>query len=53
MDKKTFKIEKIMKEFKNRKLKSGSKHGPIVKSRAQAIAIALGEQKKINQKSKK
>ena len=37
------KIEKVMKEFKKGKLHSGSKKGPKVKSRKQAIAIALSE----------
>ena len=32
-----------MKEFKEGKLHSGSKKGPKVKSRKQAIAIALSE----------
>lgn len=40
------KIKKVMSEFKEKKLHSGSKKGPIVKSRPQAIAIALSEQKK-------
>lgn len=31
-----------MKESKDKKLRSGSKKGPKVKSRKQAIAIALG-----------
>jgi len=35
-----------MHEFKEGKLHSGSKHGPMVKSHAQAIAIALSEQRK-------
>jgi len=37
------KMHRIMKEFKTGKLRSGSKHGPKVKSRAQAIAIGLSE----------
>jgi len=37
------KIAKVMREFKKGKLNSGSKKGPKVKSRAQAIAIALSE----------
>lgn len=32
-----------MHKFKAGSLHSGSKHGPVVKSRAQAIAIALHE----------
>jgi hypothetical protein len=35
------KIETIMHEFKGKKLHSGSKKGPIVKNRKQAIAISL------------
>lgn len=37
------KVEKVMREYKHGKLHSGSKKGPQVKSRAQAIAIALNE----------
>lgn len=37
------KVHKVMKEFKEHKLHSGSKHGPIVTNRKQAIAIALAE----------
>lgn len=37
------KVEKVMKEYKEGTLHSGSKKGPIVKSREQAIAIALSE----------
>ena len=36
------KVGKVMKEFKQGKLHSGKK-GPVVKSRKQAIAIALSE----------
>jgi hypothetical protein len=36
------KVEKVMREFKSGKLHSGKK-GPVVKSRKQAIAIALSE----------
>lgn len=32
-----------MKEFKKGDLHSGSKKGPVVKSRKQAVAIALSE----------
>jgi len=35
------KVKKVMGEFKRGKLKSGSKKGPEVNSRRQAIAIAL------------
>jgi hypothetical protein len=37
------KVHKVMKEFKEGKLHSGSKKGPKVKSRQQAIAIAMSE----------
>jgi len=37
------KIRKVMHEFKTGTLHSGSKHGPLVKSRKQAVAIALSE----------
>jgi len=37
------KVHKVMDEFKHHKLHSGSKHGPIVTNRKQAIAIALAE----------
>jgi hypothetical protein len=37
------KVSKVMKEFKGGKLHSGSKKGPVVKSRKQAVAIALSE----------
>jgi hypothetical protein len=40
------KIRKTMGEFKKGKLRSGSKKGPKVKSRAQAVAIALSQAKK-------
>jgi hypothetical protein len=39
------KVEKVMNEFKKGKLHSGSKKGPIVKSKKQAIAIALSEER--------
>lgn len=37
------KVQKVMHEFKEGTLKSGSKKGPKVKKRAQAVAIALSE----------
>jgi hypothetical protein len=40
------KVEKVMKEYKEEKLHSGKKgpgKGPIVKSKKQAIAIAMSE----------
>lgn len=44
--KKKKKVEKVMKEYKEGKLHSGSKEGPKVKSRKQAVAIALSEARK-------
>jgi hypothetical protein len=43
------KARKVMHEFKTGSLHSG-KGGPVVKSRKQAIAIALSEQSKANKK---
>lgn len=37
------KIEKVMKEFSEGKLHSGSKKGPIVTNPKQGIAIAMSE----------
>ena len=37
------KVGKVMREFKEGKLHSGSKKGPKVKNKKQAIAIALSE----------
>jgi hypothetical protein len=42
------KIKKVMTEFKDKELHSGSKKGPKVKSRKQAVAIALSEARKGN-----
>jgi len=42
-----------MREAKAGKLHSGSKKGPIVKSKSQAIAIALSEQRKADKGKKK
>lgn len=44
------KVEKVMKEFKAGTLHSGSKKGPVVKGRKQAIAIALSEARKAKKK---
>ena len=40
------KVEKVMREYKEGKLHSGSKKGPKVKNPKQAIAIALSEARK-------
>lgn len=46
MHEKSPKIHKVMHEFKHGELHSGSKHGPKVESRKQAVAIAISEAKK-------
>lgn len=46
MAKKQAKIKKVMREFKGGKLHSGSKKGPMVTNRKQAVAIALSEARK-------
>jgi hypothetical protein len=38
--------DKVLSKFKAGKLHSGSKSGPTVKSRKQAVAIMLSEKKK-------
>jgi ribosomal protein L21E len=53
--KKAAKVAKVMREYKKGELHSGKK-GPVVKSRKQAVAIALSEagmSKKKTTKSKK
>lgn len=47
------KITKVMREFKDNELHSGSKTGPKVTKRDQAIAIALSEAKKLKKKKNK
>ena len=44
------KIAKVMREYKEGKLHSGSKKGPVVKSEKQAMAIALSEARKAGAK---
>jgi hypothetical protein len=39
-------FDKTLKEWKSGDLHSGSKHGPVVKSQKQAVAIGLSEQRK-------
>lgn len=41
------KVGKVMREFKEGKLHSGSKEGPVVKNPKQAMAIALSEARKM------
>lgn len=47
------KVHKVMKEFKTGTLHTGSKKGPKVTSRKQAIAIALSEAGKAKKSKKK
>lgn len=44
------KVEKVMGEFKEGKLHSGSKKGPEVTNPKQAIAIAISESKRKKKK---
>ena len=41
------KVEAVMREYEKGKLHSGSKHGPVVTSRKQALAIGYSEARKI------
>lgn len=52
-EKKENKIKTVMKEYKEGDLRSGSKKGPKVKGRKQAVAIALSEARKSGAKKKK
>jgi uncharacterized protein DUF6496 len=47
------KVAKVMREYESDKLHSGSKKGPLVKSRAQAQAIAMSKAGKSKKKKKK
>ena len=40
------KVKKVMKEYSQGKLHSGSKKGPKVTNKKQAVAIAISEKKK-------
>jgi len=40
------KVKKVMHEFSEGELHAGSKKGPVVKDKKQAIAIALSEKKR-------
>ena len=44
------KMEKTMHEFKHGELHSGSKTGPLVEDRAQAIAIGLNQKRRAAKK---
>ena len=44
------KVTKVMKEWKTGELHSGSKKGPVVTSKKQAIAIAMSEAKMAKKK---
>ena len=44
------KVAKVMREYKEGKLHSGSKKGPVVKNEKQAVAIALSEARKAGAK---
>lgn len=46
MKKKEGKVGKVIEEYSEGKLHSGSKKGPVVGSRKQAIAIGLSEARK-------
>ena len=46
------KVSTVMREYEHGTLKSGSKKGPVVKSRKQAVAIALNEKRRIQRKKK-
>lgn len=51
--KKPAKIGKVMGEYKAGELHSGSKSGPVVTSRKQAVAIAMSEAGMSKKKPKK
>lgn len=46
------KVEKVMHEYGEGSLHSGSKSGPMVHDRKQAVAIAMSEQRKKDKKGK-
>lgn len=50
--KKPAKVKKVMEEFASGELHSGSKKGPKVTNRKQAIAIALSEARKAGENVK-
>jgi Family of unknown function (DUF6496) len=46
MKKAEAKIKKVVKEYEKGELHSGSKKGPVVKNKAQALAIGYSEAKR-------
>jgi Family of unknown function (DUF6496) len=40
------KVKKVVKEFEEKKLHAGSKKGPLVKDKKQALAIGYSEARK-------
>ena len=46
-------MEKTMHEFKEGSLHSGSEAGPVVRSRKQAVAIGMSQQRKAGRKGKR
>ena len=42
------KVATVMREYKSGKLHSGSKKGPVVKNRKQAVAIAMSESRRMS-----
>lgn len=52
-DTKQRKITKVMREYESGELHSGSKKGPVVKDKAQALAIGYSEARKAAKGKKK
>jgi hypothetical protein len=47
------KFKKVLEEFSEKELHSGSKKGPLVKDKSQALAIAFSEDRKADKAAKK